>query len=119
MVKRIRELCNEKGISLSALGKELGLGKNAIARWDTNKPSIEKVEKVADYFDVSVDYLLGRTDIPEDPAKALVWREGGSFSAATKDEQKIIEAFLAGYKAQQEDQKKALEAFLEDSETTK
>lgn len=64
MVDLIKSLCNKKGITVSALGVELGLGKNSITRWDENKPSVDRVQKVADYFGVSVDYLLGRTDDP-------------------------------------------------------
>lgn len=64
MVDLIKFLCNKKGITVSALGVELGLGKNSITRWDENKPSVDRVQKVADYFGVSVDYLLGRTDDP-------------------------------------------------------
>lgn len=64
MVDLTKFLCNKKGITVSALGVELGLGKNSITRWDENKPSVDRVQKVADYFGVSVDYLLGRTDDP-------------------------------------------------------
>ena len=64
MVDLIKFLCNKKGITVSALVVELGLGKNSITRWDENKPSVDRVQKVADYFGVSVDYLLGRTDDP-------------------------------------------------------
>ena len=64
MVDLIKSLCNKKGITVSALGVELGLGKNSITRWDENKPSVDRVQKVADYFGVSVDYLLSRTDDP-------------------------------------------------------
>jgi len=64
VVDLIKFLCNKKGITVSALGVELGLGKNSITRWDENKPSVDRVQKVADYFGVSVDYLLGRTDDP-------------------------------------------------------
>lgn len=52
------------------MGVELGLGKNSITRWDENKPSVDRVQKVADYFGVSVDYLLGRTDDPTPKATA-------------------------------------------------
>jgi rep protein len=64
VVDLIKSLCNKKGITVSALGVELGLGKNSITRWDENKPSVDRVQKVADYFGVSVDYLLSRTDDP-------------------------------------------------------
>lgn len=57
MFEQIKELCNEQGISVLQLEKEVGLT-HGIHRWDTNKPSIDKVKLVADYFGVTVDYLL-------------------------------------------------------------
>lgn len=56
----IKQLCAEKGISVRALEEKLGYGNGVIRRWQKNTPSIEKVQNVADYFEVSVDYLLGR-----------------------------------------------------------
>ena len=55
---RIRELAEKEGISFNALEKKVGLGKSVIYRWNDNAPSVDKVKKVADYFGVSVDYLL-------------------------------------------------------------
>ena len=57
MFEKIKELCNERGISVLQLEKEVGLA-HGVHRWDTNKPSIDKVKLVADYFGVTVDYLL-------------------------------------------------------------
>lgn len=57
---RIRELANKKGMSLPVLEAELGFGNGTIVRWDKSSPTAEKLQKVADYFHVSVDYLLGR-----------------------------------------------------------
>lgn len=74
MVTIIRELCAEKKITLVSLEAALSFAKNSIYKWDTNKPSIDKVQKVADYFNVSTDYLLGRTPYKrptDDPS--LVW----------------------------------------------
>lgn len=65
MVSRIKELCKEHGITIAALQKELGLGNNAINRWDVNSPSVDKVMRVAEYFGVSIDYLMGRTETKE------------------------------------------------------
>lgn len=64
MIDKLQELCNAKNITFTYLERELGLGKSSIRRWDTNAPSIDKVQKVADYFNCTVDYLLGRTDEP-------------------------------------------------------
>lgn len=65
MVDRIKLLCGTKYMTLNKLGLELGFSKSSIANWDTNSPSVDKVKKVADYFNVSIDYLVGRTDNPE------------------------------------------------------
>ena len=62
IVNRIKDLCYEKEISIASLEKYLGFGNCSIYRWDKNSPTIEKVTKVADYFNVSVDYLLNKTD---------------------------------------------------------
>ena len=59
-VDRIRVLANKEGMSLPELEKKLGLGNGTISRWKTSAPSSDKLIKVADYFDVSIDYLLGR-----------------------------------------------------------
>ncbi|MGE7795248.1 helix-turn-helix domain-containing protein [Lysinibacillus fusiformis] len=40
----------------------IGISNGQIRRWNTSTPGTDKLEMVADYFDVSVDYLLGRTD---------------------------------------------------------
>jgi len=57
---RIRELANKNGMSLPNLESELGFGNGTIVRWDKASPTSEKLTKVADYFNVTVDYLLGR-----------------------------------------------------------
>ncbi|WP_406946717.1 helix-turn-helix domain-containing protein [Lactiplantibacillus plantarum] len=61
-VSIIKKLSSDQGISLKQLALHLGFGENTIYRWNTKKPTIDKLQKVADYFDVSTDYLLGRTD---------------------------------------------------------
>lgn len=60
LVEKIRELSNEKGMSLPQLETTLGLGNGTISRWRNASPNTDKLQKVADYFSVSMDYLLGR-----------------------------------------------------------
>lgn len=62
IVGRIKDLCYEKDMSVAALEKQLSFGNGSVYRWDKNSPTIEKVAKVADYFNVSIDYLLGKTE---------------------------------------------------------
>jgi transcriptional regulator with XRE-family HTH domain len=55
-------LAEERGESLKKVALNLGLSENAIYKWQTQSPKSDVLQKVADYFDVSTDYLLGRTD---------------------------------------------------------
>lgn len=64
IVAIIQNLCKENGITINQLEKNAVIGRGTIARWDDHLPSIDKVGKVADYFGVSVDYLLGKTEKP-------------------------------------------------------
>ncbi|MFE4523459.1 helix-turn-helix domain-containing protein [Cytobacillus firmus] len=58
----VKELCNERKISINDLEKSLGYSKNTLYRLKTQTPGADKLKAIADYFDVSTDYLLGRTD---------------------------------------------------------
>lgn len=62
LVERIKSLCTEKKITVTELERKLNFANSSIRKWDTQSPSAERLNKVADYFDVSVDYLLGKTD---------------------------------------------------------
>lgn len=62
LFERVKKLADDHGESLKSVALKLGLGENSMYGWKTKSPSIDKVQKVADYFDVSTDYLLGRTD---------------------------------------------------------
>ncbi|MBU2701757.1 transcriptional regulator with XRE-family HTH domain [Sporomusaceae bacterium BoRhaA] len=66
LVKRIQNLCQNKNMSLPKLERELKFGKGSIYNWDTNSPSINKVIKVAQYFGVTVDYLVIEDDVLDD-----------------------------------------------------
>lgn len=62
LVSRIQLLCKDKCTNQSSLERDLGFGKGTISKWDKSSPSSDKLQKVADYFRVSVDYLLGREE---------------------------------------------------------
>lgn len=61
--ERLKSLRNEKGISQKVLADELGISKGAVSFYETcqNTPDIEILDAVSKYFNVSYDYLLGRT----------------------------------------------------------
>ncbi len=58
MLKNIKKLCVANGISVQKLEKSLNFGNGTIARWEENRPSVDKVKLVADYFGCTVDELL-------------------------------------------------------------
>ena len=62
LYERIDELAKKQKISVFDLSLKLGMGRNAIYQWKKSVPNVEAVQKVADYFNVSVDYLLDRAD---------------------------------------------------------
>lgn len=62
--QRIKKLCEEKGISINKLENEIGVACSSLQKWkNTYSPSMDKIIKIANYFNVSVDYLLGRVDV--------------------------------------------------------
>jgi transcriptional regulator with XRE-family HTH domain len=63
--KRIKELREEKGLSQIELAKLLNISNTTLSQYETNQrvPSDEIKIKLAEFFNCSVDYLLGRTDI--------------------------------------------------------
>ena len=64
---RLKELRKKKGISQLRLATDLSTTQNTISRYETGdrEPGIDELIKIADYFNVSVDYLIGRTENPK------------------------------------------------------
>lgn len=58
--ERIKEVCEEKGFSINRLEKELSFPRSSISKYNTSSPSIDKVQKIAEHLDVTVDYLMSR-----------------------------------------------------------
>lgn len=70
--ERIQELSKEHGLSVRELGRKLDIGETTIYKWKTQTPKLDVLEKVADYFDVSVDYLVGRTETKSTQSNDLI-----------------------------------------------
>lgn len=58
MVDRISKLAKERGINISTIEKNIGLSNGIIGKWRKQSPSCDKLKLVADYLNVSIDYLL-------------------------------------------------------------
>lgn len=102
VAERIKELAKERNVSIKQLLLDVGLGFNTMSNMKTSMPKADNLAKIADYLDCSVDYLLGRTDVPEvnkgneEPIVYKVAARGGEreitlTAAQRKELAKIIE----------------------------
>ena len=64
---RLKELREQRGISQLKLAMDLGMNQNSISRYETGarEADYQTLIRFADYFNVSIDYLLNRTDNPK------------------------------------------------------
>jgi len=62
--KRLKEIREEKGLSQRELAKLLNIDKSTVAKYETGErsPDADMIVKLADFFDVSTDFLLGRKE---------------------------------------------------------
>lgn len=94
IAKRIKETAKIQKLNTGEVLSECDLGKNALSNMQSGGffPRLENIVKIADYLNCSVDYLLGRTDIPSIPSGNTVYipvaaRGGGvSYLTFTLDE---------------------------------
>ncbi|HEU2797049.1 TPA: helix-turn-helix transcriptional regulator [Streptococcus pneumoniae] len=62
--EKIKELAKKRGKALGQVEKDLGYGRNTLYKIKNSTPNAERIAEIANYFNVSTDYLLGRTDNP-------------------------------------------------------
>lgn len=60
VLERIKSLAKKRDVTIKELSEIIGLSENSIYKWKTAKPKADDLAKIADYFNVSVDSLLGR-----------------------------------------------------------
>ncbi|WP_156940166.1 helix-turn-helix domain-containing protein [Caldanaerobius polysaccharolyticus] len=86
--KRIKELRTELGLTQEELAKKIGVTRAALSSWEINRrdPDTTTLQKLSEIFNVSVDYILGKTDIrtradeitdavKDDPELLAFWNE--------------------------------------------
>mgnify|MGYP000019071384 CR=1 FL=1 len=108
----IKELVKQRFMTVAQLERTLDLSNGSISKWAKSKPNSEPLEKVADYLNVSTDYLLGRTDNPAiaGDSKEYIW-QGKTLNVEemasnvmmfggrelTDEKKKIIQSIIEGY----------------------
>ena len=108
----INELVKQRFMTVAQLERTLDLSNGSISKWAKSKPNSEPLEKVADYLNVSTDYLLGSTDNPAiaGDSKEYIW-QGKTLNVEemasnvmmfggrelTDEKKKIIQSIIEGY----------------------
>lgn len=92
--KKIRDVCKEKNVRLSTMLDDLGLGKNYLIHLNQGtSPTIDKLAKIANYLDVSVDYLIGNEIHPSQRKSQLEYFSSLSDSQLDKAYRIMREVF--------------------------
>lgn len=107
---RIKELAKKQGLSINSLEEKLGYSRNTLYSLKKQNASTDRMQEIADYLHVSLDYLLGRTDNPRIADEGLAWKGqpvnveemasnvmmfGGR--ELTDEKKKIIQSIIEGY----------------------
>ena len=88
--ERIEKLRNEAGLSQGKLEKELGFSNGSISKWKNSNPTYKRLQKVADYFHVSIEYLVSGEEKPKEKSPELTARDEKDI---TKTLNKVMEQF--------------------------
>lgn len=64
---RFKQLCKEKGVTQKQALADMGMGRNSAQSWIDGSPSLETLEKMAGYFGMSTDDLLGKDNNKKTP----------------------------------------------------
>ncbi|EGL82062.1 helix-turn-helix domain protein [Caldalkalibacillus thermarum TA2.A1] len=99
---RLKELRKEHKLTQPQLADKLNVGKSTVAMWETGdrEPDYEMLQKIADFFEVSTDYLLGRVDDPHlysnrEEAERAVQKKGFiDLEGLTEEQQKLIKQLI-------------------------
>lgn len=101
---KIKELADKKGVSLAQIERDLNFSNGIISSWKNGRASQDKLAAIADYFDVSTDYLLGRpekSNNDENTDKELdeMLDEARSFDGhpITDNDRALLKDFLKSY----------------------
>lgn len=96
---RIKALTEQRGKKIVDVEADLGMSKNYLYKWKKSVPSSDKLAMVADYFNVSTDYLLGREDSNENPSIDDIVDNLRSYQGKPipDDEKDVLKDIIKGY----------------------
>ena len=96
----IKELAKEKKMSIRQLEMNFGYSTGYLAKWKNNTPNSDELSRIADFFNVSVDYLLGRETASKETELRKALENVLSFDGEemTESDKEAIIAYMMGRK---------------------
>lgn len=100
--QKIQLLCKRNGISIAKLESDLGFSSSSIKKWCNSSPTADKIKKVAIYFEVSTDYLLGISEIESPISELFIDEDIISFQRAREkmtpqDRERMMNMLKVGF----------------------
>lgn len=97
---RLRSLIESRGIYVSVLADELGISHPTLHRYmnGSRTPDLPYVVKIAEFFNVSIDWLLGLNGDKFDVLPADVQEVANLYSLASEDDRQVVRVVLSKYK---------------------
>lgn len=94
-MKKIRELRKQRKLTMKELGEKINVAESTVSLYENGKrqPDFETIKKLADFFGVTTDYLLERTDTPTpvpQTAQSAETEIQAEFNKLTESEQKDV-----------------------------
>lgn len=128
IMNRLEELRKSKRLNQKQLAQIVGTGQSSISHWENGKYDIDNASlaKLADYFNCTIDYLLGRTDSPTvvhittreevEAAQKIAQQKSsplGSGEEAEKDFERIMQAYAKATPEQRAEFAKIFERYVD------
>jgi Helix-turn-helix. len=89
-LEKIKELAQKRGISLQKVAEDLGYSINYLYTLKEKTPKSDRLQEIADYFNVSTDYLLGRTDNPAISSDFVTTADGRTVDLSNLRERVVL-----------------------------
>ena len=111
LVNNIRKLRKSRDLTMKQFGKMMGVSESAISLYENNKaqPDINMMCKMADYFGVSIDFLLGyKTEETKEETKEKTKEKTMDdklvydILSLTSEEKMLVQGYVSGIKARRE-----------------
>ncbi len=95
--KRLKKLREEKNLTQNQLAEQLSVNRDALAKWETDRafPDLIMIKSIAEFFDISTDYLLGKDDNSFEAQVVELLRNNKDL--LNKDEEAFLLALINNY----------------------